>query len=433
MVVALASVVLVIASPLRNLSADTVPGRIGALTLNCAGTLQLDRVDWISRETERDLMYYFMQYDKQRQFTSVFGPTPALVGALAYLDLGEGDSISDKDVRSRERWVGALLVALAAALLVLACAARQSLVRASVAGSVAVLSFAGAATLGQGLWQATPALPFLVGALATTAWRERRPGLAVITPALLVVAVMIRPVIAPLCIGIGLTWALETRRDYRTWLVAGAIALAAAVPFIVWNALHLSSPLPVGQWGANRRIAGRVFVASDIPVAIAGLLISPGRGLVLYAPIAVLGVAFAWRERRLRWIVAGCVVQVIGMAAFVKWHGGQSFGPRLLNELTWVALFLAFGAGRQLATALVAPAVVVTVIVGQLGLWRYHPEQWERRRAPDTHPGVLWDVVDSPIPATLTPPGAFPTSDDNPPLLRWHCEGGRLRTDPAKF
>lgn len=421
---------LVLASPQRKLSADMVPGRIGALALRCAGTFELDRIDWIRVETERDQMFYFMQRDKQRQFTSLFGPLPALVGSLALLDFGdEGDIITDASLRTRERCVAALLVGISAVLLMLACMARASLPRAAVAGAVVVLSFAGAATLGQGLWQATPAMPFLCAALATTAWRERKPRLAHLTPALLVLAVMIRPVIAPLCLGIGVTWAIETRFDRRGWLIAIGIALVAAAPFVVWNALHQNSPLPIAQWNGNKKLTDHVFVLGTVPRAVAGLLASPARGLLWFAPIAVAGLVMGCRDPRTRWIAAGCVLQILLMAAFFKWHGGQAFGPRLLTELTWVAAYMALG---TLPRAVLVPAVLVTVVVGQLGLWRYRPEQWERRRGPDIHPEVLWDVVDSPIPATLSAPGKYPPPGDDPPISRYHCEQGRLRTDPAK-
>jgi len=433
LLLAIATVALVLLSPTRRLSADMVPGRLGALILNCSGTLELDRVDWIRKETERKQMFYFMQYDKQKQFTSVFGPMPALVGALAFLDVGEGDVISDASVRFRERLVGALLVALSAILLVLACAAQASLVRSIVAGSVAVLSFAGAATLGQGLWQATPALPFLVGALAAWAWREKHRWLAWIIPALLVQVVMIRPVVAPIALAIGLTWALETRTLWRTWIIASVIAVIPAVPWIVWNALHQNSPLSIAQWGANKKLATEhVFTVGALPEAVAGLLVSPARGILWFAPLAVAGVVLGLRHRQTRWIAIGCLAQVVFAAAFFRWHGGQAFGPRLLAELTWVAAFLALGTQVRLGRGILVPAVAVTILVGVLGLWRFRPEQWEQRRAPDRDPSVLWDVVDSPIPALLRPAPPSRPGGDDPPLQGYRCEGSRLASERAK-
>ncbi len=401
--------------------------------LRCSGTFELDRVDWLHVETAQSRMFYYMQYDKQQQFTSVFGPVPALLGSLALLDIGDGDTISDRSLRARERWVAALLVALAAALLVLACRARASLSRSVIAGAIAASSFAGAATLGQGLWQATPALPFLIGALATLAWRDQRPRLSLITPALLVAVLMIRPVVAPLALGIGITWAIETGRHRRPWLVAIGIALVVAAPFVVWNAIHQHSPLSIAQWGANRQLTEHPFSLTEIPGAVAGLLASPGRGLAWFAPIALLGLAVGLRAPRSRWLAAGCLLQIVAMAAFFKWHGGQAYGPRLLSELAWVGVFLALGSERPLPRVVWVPTALVTMVVGQLGLWGYTPAQWERRRGPDVYPAVLWDVVDSPIPATLTTPKTYPPSGDDPPIGAWHCERGQIRTEPPKL
>ncbi len=427
--IAMLTVVLVVLSPLRQLSADSTPGRIGGAVLRCNHSFDLAHVDWVEAMAARKHVYYWFLPDDAGEWTSVFGPAPAVIGAIAVADFGSGDTISDDSLRRRERVAAALLVALAAALLVIAVAARSTVTAAAIAGALAVLSFAGAASLGQGLYQATAALPFVTGALATEAWRMRRPALRFATPALLAVAVMLRPTIAPLVLGIGLAWAVRTRRDRRTWLVAAGIAIIAIAPLVAWNVVHLASPLPLGQWQANSLETGDVFSIGGALTGIAGLLVSPARGLLWFAPIALVGiVAGLRRERELQLVAAGCLLQLVAMAVFFKWHGGQAFGPRLLAEMVWVSSYL--GCVPDPRRVVAAIAIAVTVVLGQLSLWRYDPDQWETRRHPQANPDAFWDVADSPIAAAILAEPIDPRAhtNDSDPRRTWTCTDRGLRT-----
>jgi hypothetical protein len=455
-IVAIAAVALSITAPLRPISGDTVPGRIGAAVLRCAGTFDLRRLDWVQQAADRSSTYYYMYPDKTDEYTSVFGPVPALVGTLALLDFGEGDRIADADLRARERYAAAFLVALAAAMLVLAAGARSSPVRAGLTGFVAVASYAGAATLGQGLWQATTALPFLTGALALLAWRDRSSRLALLaglaTPTLLVLAAMLRPTIAPLCGGLGLVWLLHARpRTRRGWIVAIAVVLAASAPLVVYNAIHLYSPFPIAQWKVNKLLnQGSPFSIGHAATGVAGLVASPGRGLVWFAPIIVVGVVRGLRRGDSevggpwRFAAIGVLLQLLAMALFFKWHGGLAFGPRLLAEATWVATFLALGTSvstkasikESIATPwtpaaryLVGAAAVLTCVVGLTGLYGWRPEQWELRRIPEVDASALWDFVDSPLTAIFVDHGPRPPARDVPPTDGMECRSdGTLRS-----
>jgi hypothetical protein len=337
--------------------------------------------------------------------------------------IGTGDELSDDTLRSRERWAAAVLLAIAAALLVLAAAVRHGLVRSAATGAVAALSFAGCATLGQGLWQATTALPALAAAVCVLAWRDRRPRRAIVVPALLAVAILARPTITPLALGVGLTWALPVR-TLRPWLVAAGLALVVAAPFVVWNAIHVNSPLPLGQWQTNARATDHVFTLGGIARGIAGLVASPARGLVWFAPIVLAGTAWGLRDRKLRWIGAGIVLQLVVMSSFFKWHGGLAFGPRLMAEATWVAVWLAIAA-CDVPRVLLAIATGVTIVVGLIGLWRFDPDQWETRRLPERDARAYWDFIDSPIRSAVTPPDTMRDTFDAP-RHGLRCEGGKL-------
>ena len=385
-----------LAAPRRHVSGDVVPGRYGAFVLACGGGYDLRHLAWIDAHDREGRLPYWAQLDRDQRIVSTFGPGPATIGAVAMLGLGE--RADDETLRVRERLASAFLIALAAALLVLAAAARCSLRASAGIGAVAALSYAGAATLGQGLWQQTVALPFLVGALATIAWGKPR----IVTPALLLVALLLRPAIAPLVLGLGVVWILArpTRRDLA---LAAGIALVAALPLVAWNVVHLGTPLPLGQATANAALTTESFVFSraHFGTGLGGLVVSPARGLLWFAPIAIVAIAYAFRSKREHVVIASALVaQIAMMALFYRWWGGVGYGPRLLAEVVWVSIWLV--SALEVRRALLGVAIAITIVVGQLGLWRWRAEQWETRRMPDIDENALWDFVDSPILSTFS-------------------------------
>ena len=417
---ALVAAALCVVSPLRELSADTIPGRFGGAVLRCAGDFDLDHVDWIHRAAS---IPYYLMVDRRGELTSVFGPGPAVISALALADFGPGDEIDEESLHRRERAAAAVLVALAVAGLVVAALARVSSLRAALVGGVAALSFAGCASLGQGLWQATVAIVPLSWAIATMAWRPRARHVALATPALLALAVMVRPTIGALTLALGLAWAWQTNRAWRTWLVAGAIAVAAIAPLAWWNIVHLGTPLSLGQWHANTRLTERVmsFAPRSLAHHIKGLLVSPGRGLLWFAPIAVVGALRAAYspDRATRLGALGIALQIVAMGTFFRWHGGLAYGPRLLAEATWVGVWLALAATES-PRWLLAITATATVVVGQLGLWRFQPGQWAARPSYSDWAiaATLSDVHDD-VPRTRPSPHVDRYACERDGTLRW--------------
>jgi hypothetical protein len=410
-------------APLRQTSGDTAAGRIGGLVLRCTGSFDLSRAAVVATLTNESKVLYWMLYDQAEEFSSTFGPAPAVVAAVALPDFGEGDELTDHSLRVRERGAAAVLVALSALLLAIALRARTSVLRATLGGALAAASFAGAATLGQGLWQASVALPPLVGALALLAWRNQRPRLTLAVPALALLAVMIRPTITPLALGIGVAWAVPTR-TLRPWLIATGIAVAIAAPFVVWNVIHLWSPFPINQWSGNARETSSVLSPGGFARGLAGLLVSPARGILWFAPITLVGI---YCGRQARWLAGGLLLQLALMATFFKWHGGVCFGPRLLAEATWVAIYLAFAYPTRALVERIAAAV--TVAIGLLGLARYDPDRWDSRRTPERDASAFWDFADSPITAMVVDHPTRPTNDA-PPVRGYQCANGFVRSVP---
>jgi hypothetical protein len=237
-----------------------------------------------------------------------------------------------------------------------------------------------------------------------------------------------RPTIAPLAIGLGIAWCLE-RRALRAYGIAAAITLAAALPFAIWNVLYLGTPLPTGQLAATAAVSADVFVFSraQLGYALGGLLVSPARGLLWFAPIAIVASVYALRGGRVdRAIACALVAQLLVIACFHMWWGGICFGPRFLAELVWVAIWLA--STQTIRSSLLAPAVAITMLVGTLGLFAWRAEQWETRRNPDIDQNALWDITDSPLTSLFRDTSDQPRALEAPAApARVICADGALR------
>ncbi|MBS0658920.1 MAG: hypothetical protein JSR82_11835 [Verrucomicrobia bacterium] len=416
--------------PLRPSGGDTVPGRLGAAALACEGTLDLRRVEYVEAWARAGRLPYWAQANGSGEVLSTFGPGPAVVGALAFATLPAGKVLTDRSLQRRARWAAATCAGLAALAVFLAVARGGRVIPAVAAGLVFGLSFAGAATLGQALWQQTVSMVALGFAVAATLHADRSPGLGLLAPTALLCAVLLRPPLLPMALVLAAVIVKNTRRARGAGFL---LAFVLAMPWLVYHVRHHGGPLPLGQLVANRALAGgSPFRLSSWPIGVAGLLASPARGLLWFAPIAVFGAVAGFRARGVfRGLALAAAVHVAFVGTTFKWWGGLCFGPRLVAEAALVGIVLAFLApATGKATSVRALCAALTVVVGAIGLLRYDPVRWEMRRDPDHHPGALWDPVDTPLVALFVaprPPGELLDAPLGPFV---HCDGRTLRRAP---
>jgi len=118
--------------------------------------------------------------------------------------------------------------------------------------------------------------------------------------------------------------------------------------FIIYSWTHFGKPLP------SYYQAGRLRI-DLLPVALAGNLFSPSRGVFIYVPV-VLFVGYLivryWNQiqfKNLIWLsVSISALHLLFVSAFANlwgdWWGGASFGPRYSTELVpWVVLLAILG------------------------------------------------------------------------------------------
>jgi 4-amino-4-deoxy-L-arabinose transferase-like glycosyltransferase len=122
-----------------------------------------------------------------------------------------------------------------------------------------------------------------------------------------------------------------TPRDRVRWFAsAGAPVVAAVIIWLMYNYVRFGNPLDTG-------LLRDPNVRFDTPllVGLYGLLASPGRSLLLYAPLSLAGVLALWRSRHEDpSATVFCSLHILVFLLLVakkhQWDGGESYGPRYL-------------------------------------------------------------------------------------------------------
>lgn len=193
-------------------------------------------------------------------------------------------------------------------------------------------------------------------------------------------------------------------------LVLGVVPLFVGfVLFVGTNLARFGAPFDSGYGSV---LEGSMF-GGDALAGLSGLWLSPGRGMLVFAPLLLLapfGLARAVEEGE-RLVIAtilGVTVLVMLPAVFApEWHGDATYGPRyLLPALPFLWLFVALGLEegqrrkgvRRLAGALAVLGLVVTLA----GVVVDHRTNDELTRAAARH---AWpDAASLGLPQTATEP-----------------------------
>jgi hypothetical protein len=347
---------------------------------------------------------------------------PVFAAARAFFALDEtGSALAGK-------LAAALLSALAAAFFFLATAARGYRLGAF---GVAVLFALGTSvwSSSQALWQHPAAVLFLCATLLCLVRAEDDPAWAARAFLPLALAVAARhadvALAAVLAVGIALRW---PRR--LPWMIAWA--LPAVVFVCAYDWAYFGGPLRHGFSGSLARFAAP-------GVGHLGLLFSPAKGLLVFTPLAVAalaGLAVAWRRNERWWVgtLGGAVLaHWLLMGLWGEWHGGESWGPRLLTDALPL-LFFFLPEGLERLPRLAPLLAVLSVGFQAVGAFAYD-YGWERTHQRGGAAPPLWDVADNPILFHLERKVlivAAPTVKDGKAFVREHPiaimgpEGSRL-------
>ncbi len=259
--------------------------------------------------------------------------TPSLWTRLEAIQAARGcPPVASEPIISLHSWTEHLVastIVAATAVIVFFIAAREVPLGGAAAVSL-LFAFGTSAwsTASRSLWQHGPSMFLLALALLI----QLRGGRLIWVGLLLAFAYVVRPTNAiPLAAAAG--WVLLSRpRELPAFLLGVAVVLG----LFAWSNVRV-----YGVWLPPYYRPGFYSRNAFIAEALAGDLMSPGRGLFIFSPIFLLSpVGFIMRivSRRLTLLdlsLAGCVaVHWIAIAATNgNWWGGDSYGPRFFTDL----------------------------------------------------------------------------------------------------
>jgi hypothetical protein len=302
-------------------SGDTEPAALLPISLLRGG--DFDFREFV--DPAEPLPYWFRRVDGRVVSTYPIPPGLLNLPVYAVADAIGIDLLVWKDRLSliSAAWISALSV-----LFMFLVLTRVSTTRARAFFFTLVYAFATCvwSVASRALWQHGPSLLFVTSALwllwKGSAWTTSAAGL------LLGLAAVTRPTNALIAVPLGI-YVFRYRHSTFSFAALGfvPVLLQSLYAWVYWG-----SPFSLGQGNPIPQVAnfgGNPFIG------LAGLLVSPSRGLLVFSPIflfSAVGAVDAWRRRRdeplYRYFAIGTALLPLVYAKWSIWWGGHTFGYR---------------------------------------------------------------------------------------------------------
>ncbi len=249
----------------------------------------------------------------------------------------------------------------------------------------------------RGMWQHGASLLFLSITLFLVA--RDSPSTVPLSGVFLSLAVLNRPSNAVIAIPLIVYVLLHRRPCFAAFTL---LSLVPVLPHMLYTSVYLGSPLAVGYHNPFPHVAN---FRGNMAAGLAGLLLSPSRGLLVFGPIfvfSIVGAAVSLRQGRkyplAPYLATGVVLLITLFSKWSTWWAGHAFGYRYLIEtLPALMFFLAIAWDRHTsrrASRRVAffACLAWSVYVNFLGAMIY-PTGFNENV--DLETARLWDVRDS--------------------------------------
>jgi len=257
---------------------------------------------------------------------------------------------------------------------------------------------------GRALWQHTPSMLLLAVIVLMLMRARETPALAAWAGLPVALSYTVRPTDS-LFVAIFTAYvAIRHRRQLAGFLLAAAPVAAIFVAYN-WSIYHqLLSPY------YHSRLDG--FYPRNWPLfaeALAGNLISPARGLLIFTPVFAFSLwsmaRGLWRAPLAPWLAGLVLAHYVAVSSYVSmWWAGQCYGPRFFTDVTPVLalLLIPYLARWEKLPRAARVAFVVCAMIGfgmhLRGGWSPAVYEWNGKpNDSDQHPERMWDWRDPPF------------------------------------
>ena len=398
---------------------DTIPTTLLPLAILRGDGFHLDRFRPLLRESNNRLPVFVTQ--SRGHIISRYPVGPAVVALPLFApQVWYRDAVEpgwDRDLARayvESRWMAKRTAAILAALVaVLLHRLLVDLGLAAAAFPAAVACALGSnmwSVASQALWQHGPAALGLTLAMAVLQPQavSRRRMLAGGLATAAMVAVRSLDLVFALAV---LAWVVSKRPRQLAWFLPGPVLLGLAI--LAYNLWYFGAVAggqdQLEQLHREFHGVGSPWSGS-LRAGMAGTLLSPNRGLFVFAPWVLISLLAApWavgvlpRGTLIRWLLPALIPFLILLSGYSVWWAGGSFGPRYWTEafplfavLLACALEWARAHSRALLALLIA-SIVLSIALQAIGACCY-PSTWNFYPADvDKHHERLWDWRDTEI------------------------------------
>lgn len=393
---------------------DSMGSRYVPLALWGWGTVSLDPVAELTRDGHA--APYWISTSPSGEYVSTYPiltpllAAPLYAPAVAYLHSVEWREEAVRGVaKLMEKVSASAIAALSVGILFLAL--RRRLEPWPAVGLAVAYAFGTStwAVSSQALWQQGPAAFYVsIGLLIASGVEPGRPASVFGLAAVSALLAANRLPDALLAFSFGLFVLVSSRNARVRWVivVAGAVTLSAIVAYNL--SVHGSLVGGYARLGGSQGFFGRPFFTG-----LAGMLVSPGRGLLAYSPFLVFLVLRLSRTRERdrfdvldRCMVLAVVSQLLLYSSTASWRSIHVYGPRMLAGalpiLVWLLAPL-LSHLRRPGRILFAALVVFSIGVQAIGAF-YFPRYYRFEQGdvwmPHRYPPYL-QLAHDPMPFDL--------------------------------
>jgi hypothetical protein len=315
----------------------------------------------------------------------------------------EGSMRGDYDTAHSliEMEVASLMLAVAAVVMYFIARRYLSERRSVILALLYALASPAYSIGGRALWQHSPSMLLLAIVILMLLRAEEKPSLAAWAGLPVALSYTVRPTDSLFVI----VFTAYVAVRYRAYLVRYLLAaLPVAAAFIAYNFSIYHDVLSPYY---HARLDG--FYPRFWPTfgeGLAGNLVSPSRGLLVYTPVFLFSIwsmaRGLWRAPLKNWLSALALAHWVVVSSYVAcWWAGTCYGPRFLSDLTPVfVLFLIPYLGRwEHLSRLARTAFVACALIGLAmhlrGGWSTAVYDWNTKPVSvGEHPERNWDWRD---------------------------------------